>query len=178
MIINNPKQVDAIKLGKELLLVGIEHNGMSPTPKTLTIALVDENYEDTAKAVYDAHDPNPDIYELRAIAIAEINAQCEYARMQYLTKGDAQGRVYDGKQAEIIRYSVDQQGSFPYAEQRATRHGVTVADIRTEWTQIAEQIEYMLVISEGIREATKEAISIANNSDDIDAIMTGLVWSE
>ena len=178
MIINNPKTVNSTKLQNELTLAGIPNHGMTPTPKTLTIALVYDSDEPVALYFYNAHDPNPTIAELREIAIDEIDTQAEAARMQYLTKGDAQGQVYADKQAELEKYATDPQGAFPYAEQRAARHGITVADIMLEWLQIATQVKYMLLVSEGIRETAKDAVSIAENQEQVDTIISGLNWSE
>jgi hypothetical protein len=60
MIIDNPKSVNGVKLTKELTVAGIANTGVSPMAKRLVIN-VSETDESAAMAVYDAHDPTPDI---------------------------------------------------------------------------------------------------------------------
>lgn len=50
------KVIVSSKLGRELVVAGIQHNGMSIFRNELEILLVDENQAPQAQAVVDAHD--------------------------------------------------------------------------------------------------------------------------
>lgn len=115
---------------------------------------------------------------LKSEAIDNVNRQAENIRLRYITAGFGQLEVYTAKRKELDLYSISTDGSFPYAEQRANRKNMTIADVMSEWSAIIAQVDYMFLVTEGTREASNDAIKLAESEEEINDILNSISWEE
>ncbi|WP_126456742.1 hypothetical protein [Sulfuriflexus mobilis] len=114
---------------------------------------------------------------------ARVDAAAEQARMQFITPGSGQAIVYELKRAELMAYEA--AGSpvatdYPLMNERATRKGMTLAQVATEWRAKVDVWTGYAAQIEGLREGAKEAIDAvvddASAQANIDAIVNGITW--
>ena len=132
--------------------------------------------QEKADVNYILHPLTLDEYKIKTIA--EVNRRAEGKRTQYITEGFGMQEVYKLKQDEIAKYALHPDGEFPFAERRALRLGITVADVITEWGAIKSKLDYMFLLTEDIRESAKDQISAAESEEEINDILNSISWEE
>ncbi len=126
--------------------------------------------------------------ELKAAAVAEVDAQAEAARYRYITPGAGQAMTYDAKGKETERWAADgapDPANYPWARARAARlNGVTPPEVTVaqaqavidEWAAVIAAWEAAGIAIEDVREQAKEDIEAAADRAAVDAALAGLAW--
>lgn len=89
-----------------------------------------------------------DLDILRSTAKAQIDAQAELVRQDFLTPGAGQALTYQRKEAEAREWLADQRTSVPFLSAEAAARRLPLADVAAEvvrladrWTQAGAEIE-------------------------------------
>ena len=124
----------------------------------------------------------PSLAEVKAEIKARVDAAAEAQRLLYITPGAGQALVYEAKRTEASRWfaagepTSPDAATYPWAAERATRLGTTVASVLTEWLAQASAWATIGRAIEGAREGAKEAIAAAGDEKTARAVLDGLNW--
>jgi len=126
--------------------------------------------------------PPPVLEERQTQALAQVDGEAEATRALFITQGDGQAMVYQEKVAEAERVMALAADAtldptlYPLLAAEAAALGgevkvlaTTILTLRTQWLQVAAQIE-------ATRIKAKEEIKAAANPEQIQTILDGLSW--
>lgn len=111
------------------------------------------------QAVVQTPEINLDV--LRAYLAANIDAQAEQVRQQFLTPGAGQGMTYIRKEMEARAWMVDNQAATPFLTVEAAARGMTLAELAAEVIQLADAWVSIGSTIEGLRMGAKTTIARA-----------------
>lgn len=115
--------------------------------------------DEHADALDAADTPDPAAVERNLIA--EIDAQAEAVRAQFITSGAGQAMTYEQKRLELAAFDAGDEGPFPFFEAEAAARGVTVSDVAAEVRAATEQWRIVGAEIEAKRLAAKAAVRAA-----------------
>jgi len=101
----------------------------------------------------------------------QIIPASETARQVWLSSGDVKQSVYRKKDDELVAYRAavsPVDSDYPYALDRATRKGVTVADVMNEWEAIIASANVVGIAIESAYETAKDALNILALNENIE----------
>lgn len=128
-----------------------------------------------------------EVFSRKHEAKLEIDLIAEDVRQRFITSGAGMMLVYEQKRAEAERHAAEvaanktpDPADFPFMNKRATRKGVSLAVIESEW--LTKSAGWVVVAAqiEDLREGAKDDIDAvaddANAQENIDAIVSGISW--
>ena len=113
--------------------------------------------------------PVIDLTDLRAEAVARVNAEAGAFRRRFITDIPGQIGTYLAKEAEAKAYATDQGADCPYLESEARATNRPVGDVATEVSQTAARWRKLDAAIEGARRGAVLAIEGALTADRISA---------
>jgi len=127
--------------------------------------------------------PLKQLDDVQKDAVSKIDTAAESARLKFITPGAGQMLMYEFKRVETEKFLAATNPNavdFPLMNERATRKGVPLGDVATEWQAKSDGWMAIAAQIEGLREGAKDAIAAvvddANAQTSIDAIVNGITW--
>ncbi len=114
--------------------------------------------------------PVIDLTDLRAEAVARVNAEAGVFRRRFITDIPGQIGTYLTKEAEAKAYAADQGADCPYLESEATGTNRPIGDVATDVSQTAARWRKLDAAIEGARRGAVVAIQGALTADRISAV--------
>jgi hypothetical protein len=102
-----------------------------------------------------------DLEVLRGAVAAQIDAQAEAIRRDFLTPGAGQAMTYQRKEAEARAWTADQRTRVPFLDAEAAACGIPVGDVAAEVIRQADRWTIAGAAIEGRRMGAKAALAEA-----------------
>jgi hypothetical protein len=121
-----------------------------------------------------------DLAQVRAGALAEIDAAAEVARGAFITRGAGQAMEYLATEAEARAFNAGAPGPFPFlaAERDALGNGVTLAQVAAEVLAQAGAWQVVGAAIKRTRRAGKLAVEAAATVEEVAAALAAIEWPQ